>query len=130
MAIIRHHKELKVYNAAFDAAMLLFEMTKSWPRDERYSMIDQIRRSSRSVCANISEGWRRRHFPKHFKAKMIDADSEASETRTWLEFAQHCGYIDENQFTELNNRYDEVNKMLWSMITNSRSWTPRMPSQP
>jgi len=87
-------KSMKVYRMAYDAAMEIFEVSKNFPKDEKYSLVDQMRRSSRSVCANIAEGYRKREYPKHFALKMIDADAEASETTVWLDFAKNCGYLE------------------------------------
>lgn len=123
MALIKYHKELKVYQDAFSAAMIIYEVTKSFPVDERFSLTDQIRRSSRSVCGNISEGWRKRRYPKLFENKLIDADGEASETQNWLDFAFACEYINENKYSELYERYNEILSMLTSMIVNSNNWT-------
>jgi four helix bundle protein len=93
MANIRSYRELRVYQTAFQLAMQIFEITKGFPVEEKYSMVDQMRRSSRSVCANIGEAWRKRHYPAHFVSKLSDSETEAEETRVWLEFALHCKYI-------------------------------------
>lgn len=93
MTNIRSYKELRVYQAAMDAAMRIFELTKTFPIEERFSMVDQMRRASRSVCTNISEGWRKRRYPAHFSSKFSDAETEAEETRVWLEFAWRCRYL-------------------------------------
>lgn len=87
---IEDYKELRVYQSAFDAAMQIFEHTKSWPKHEQYALTDQIRRSSRSVCANICEAWYKRKYPNHFVSKLSDACTEAGETLTWLDFALEC----------------------------------------
>ena len=92
---IRDFKELNVYRTAFDAAFSVFELSKRFPRDERYSLTDQVRRSSRSICANIAEAWRKRRYPASFVSKLSDADAEAAETQVWLDIALRCGYIDE-----------------------------------
>src|SRR3972149_129000 len=94
MALARHYKELSIYKLSFELAMRIFELSKTWPEEERYSLTDQIRRSSRSVCGNISEAWRKRRFVKHFVSKLSDADTEVAETQVWLDFALDCGYID------------------------------------
>ena len=86
-------KQLIAYQKSFNLAMAVFEMSKSFPKEETYSLTDQIRRSSQSVCANISEAYRKRKYPKHFMSKLTDADGENSETSTWLDFALACGYI-------------------------------------
>lgn len=90
MASIKSHRELRVYQMAMDVAMRVFELTKGFPAEERFSMVDQVRRSSRSVCANIAEAWRRRRYEAHFVSKLNDAECEAEETRVWLEFARRC----------------------------------------
>jgi four helix bundle protein len=91
---IESHRELEVYQLAFEAAMEIFEVTKSFPREEVYSLTDQIRRSSRSVCVNIAEAWRRRRYKGSFVYRLNDAEAEAAETQTWLEFAVKCNYLD------------------------------------
>jgi four helix bundle protein len=90
MENIRSYKELRVYQAAMDAAMRIFELSKSFPSEERYSMVDQMRKSSRSVCANIAEAWRKRRYPKSFVSKLNDSEGEVEETRVWLEFPRRC----------------------------------------
>ena len=111
-------KDLKVYKLAYELAMEIFELSKSFPKEEKYSLTDQIRRSSRSVCANLAEGYRKRSYPKNFVSKMTDCDAEASETIVWLDFAFDCNYISEEQKDYLQNKYAEVGKMLGSMINN------------
>ena len=91
---IQDHQELEVYRMAFEAAMRIFEVSKGFPREERYSLTDQIRRSSRSVCANLAEAWRKRRYEGAFLAKLSDAEAEAAETQTWLDFAVKCSYLD------------------------------------
>jgi four helix bundle protein len=102
MQNIRSYKELRVYQAAIDAAMRIFEITKRFPSEERYSMTDQMRRASRSVCSNIGEAWRKRRYPAHFASKLSDSEGEAEETRVWLELALRCEYISEEEATELD----------------------------
>lgn len=116
---ISHFRDLVVYQKAFQAAMVLFEITKSFPAEERYSLVDQIRRSSRSVCSNLAEGWRKRRYELVFKNKITDAMQEASETQCWLEFSLACNYIDENTFKKLDNEYEEIIAMLNSIEMNS-----------
>ena len=118
-------KDLKVYKMAFSLAMDIFEITKNFPKEEKYSLTDQIRRSSRSVCSNIAEGYRKRRYPKHFTSKMTDADGEASETSTWIDFAFSCKYISEDIQESLNEKYDEVGKMLGSMANNPGKFLPK-----
>ena len=118
-------KDLKVYKMAFSLAMEIFEITKDFPKEEKYSLTDQIRRSSRSVCSNIAEGYRKRRYPKHFTSKMTDADGEASETSTWIDFAFSCKYIGKDIQESLNKKYDEVGKMLGSMANNPGKFLPK-----
>ena len=106
--MVKHFRELRVYREAFDAAMRIFECSKEWPQEERYSLTDQIRRSSRSVCEQIAEAWRKRRYMAHFRSKLTDADSEAAETQSWLEFALRCGYITQEVFDELDAIYEKV----------------------
>lgn len=119
----KRHTDLTVYNRAFDAAMTLFSLSKSFPREEMYSLTDQIRRSSRSVCANLTEAWRKRRYEAAFVAKLSDAETEAAETQTWLQFAVKCEYLDRNQAASLYKEYDEVIAMLVAMIRNPEKWT-------
>lgn len=120
--IIRH-QDLKVYKKAFAAAMQIFELSKSFPKEETYSLIDQIRRSSRSVCSNIAEAWRKRRYEAAFIAKLSDSEGEAAETQTWLEFAVRCNYMDAETGRELFKTYDEIISMLVSMINKADSWS-------
>jgi len=125
MGNIRGYKELRVYQAAMEAAMQIFELTKGFPAEEKFSMVDQMRRSSRSVCANIAEGWRKRRYQAHFVSKLSDAESEAEETRVWLEFASRCGYISEVRVNEIDEAYDKIIGQLVKMMSNSEQWTIR-----
>ncbi len=125
MANIRSYRELRVYQAARDAAMIIFKLTKTFPPEEKYGMVDQMRRSSRSVCTNIAEAWRKRRYPAHFKSKLSDSEGEAEETRVWLEFALLCRYIDKAQFQDLDDRYDKILGQPVNMITNADQWTIR-----
>ena len=111
-------KELKAYQKAFDLAMEVFELTKCFPKEERYALIDQIRRSSRSVCSNLAEGYRKRRYPNHFIAKLSDADMENSETQVWLQFALSCQYIENTTYENLLKNSEEVGKLLGHMIQN------------
>ena len=122
---IRSYRELDVYRSAIDAAMRIFTTTKNFPVEERYSLTDQMRRSSRSVCATLAEAWRKRRYEAHFVSKLSDAESEAEETRVWLEFALRCGYIDQNYFTELDDVYDKILAQLVTMRSKSRDWLLR-----
>ncbi|KAF0236582.1 MAG: S23 ribosomal [Prolixibacteraceae bacterium] len=119
---IRHFRELIVYKRAFDAAMRIFEITKHFPIEERYSLTDQIRRSSRSVCSNIAEAWRKRKYELVFKNKLTDSQQEASETQCWLEFSNACNYINQETFNLLDKEYEEILSMLNSMEMNSKKF--------
>jgi four helix bundle protein len=119
---VRTHRDLEAYRKAFDAAMAIFESSKGFPREETYSLTDQIRRSSRSVCANLAEAWRKRRYEKSFVSKLTDSESEAAETQVWLEFAFKCGYMSRDQAYGLYQSYDEVIKLLVSMIVNADKW--------
>jgi len=118
-------KSMKVYQMAYHAAMEVFEVSKSFPKEERYSLYDQIRRSSRSVCANIAEGYRKREYPRHFSLKMTDADAEASETTVWLDFAKDCGYLDATLHQSMIENYGEIGRMLGGMARNSEKFKPK-----
>lgn len=111
-------QDLLAYQRSFDLAMKIFELSKEFPKEEKYSLTDQIRRSSRSVTANLSEAYRKRRYPKHFVSKLTDSDAENGETQTWLEFAYACEYITEKKFKILNNDSEEVARLLNFMILN------------
>ena len=115
---VRSAKELTVYLKAFELAMAIFELSKRFPSDERYSMVSQIRRSSRSVCMNLREAWSKRRYELHFINKLTDCDGENSETDTSLDFALRCGYISEDDHRRLTGLCTEVGKMLGAMIDN------------
>src|SRR4030067_1519711 len=108
-------RDLEVYRLAFDTAMEVFEITKSFPKEEKFSLIDQIRRSSRSVCTNLAEGWRKRRYRAVFVNKLSDAEQEAAETQTWLEFARRANYIDEGIFKKVDEKYEHIFSMLITM---------------
>jgi four helix bundle protein len=112
---IRSVRELEVYKLAFETAMEIFEISKKFPNEERYSLTDQIRRSSRSVCSNISEGWRKLRYKAVFLNKLSDSAQEAAETQTWLEFALACNYINEKIFNKLDEKYEHIFAMLITM---------------
>jgi four helix bundle protein len=120
---ILKHTELDVYKKAFDAAMGIFAASKSFPKEETYSLTDQIRRSSRSVCANLAEAWRKRRYEAAFVAKLSDAESEAAETQTWIEFAVKCDYLDRELAAVQYQSYDEILRMLVAMINSPQTWT-------
>ena len=117
--LVRHFRELEVYKMAFSKAMEIFEITKNFPPEEKYSLTNQIRRSSRSVCSNLAEGWRKRKYKAVFVNKITDSMQEASETQTWLEFSFASNYIDKSKFDELDNSYEDIIKMLNSMEMNA-----------
>ncbi|MGR3811242.1 four helix bundle protein [Jiulongibacter sp. NS-SX5] len=106
------------YKMSFQLAMEDFEISKSFPNEEKYSLTDQIRRSSRSVSVNLAEAYRKRIYPAHFRSKLTDSDSEYSETQVWLDFAMECKYIKEEQYLELSSKTEEVGKLLNYMINN------------
>lgn len=118
-------RDLKVYQLSFECAKEIFRLTKNFPKEETYSLTDQIRRSSRSVCANIGEGYRKRIYPKSFTAKMVDADGEATETSIWLDFALDCEYIDEVIHADLFAKYEQIGRMLNTMDLNPEKFTPK-----
>jgi four helix bundle protein len=112
---IRNVRDLVVYRKSFDTAMKIFEISKSFPKEERYSLTDQIRRSSRSVCTNLSEAWRKRRYKAVFVNKLSDSGQEAAETQTWLEFSIACRYIDEQIYKDLYEEYEQIFAMLHAM---------------
>ena len=120
---IRTHKELEVYQLAFDAAMNIFVISKGFPKEETYSLTNQIRRSSRSVCGNIAETFRKRRYPKAFVSKIIDAEGEAAETQTWLDFSLSCSYISEDEYKDLYEKYDLIIGKLVNMSLHPEKWT-------
>jgi four helix bundle protein len=126
MQNIRSYRELRVYQGAIEAAMRIFEITKRFPSEERFSMVDQMRRSSRSVCSNIGEGWRKRRYPAHFASKLSDSEGEAEETRVWLELAFRCGYVSKTEADDLDQRYDAIIAQLVRMIEHPEQWTIRI----
>lgn len=119
---VADYKELRVYRAAFEAAMQVFELTKTFPSEERFSMTDQIRRSSRSVCSNIAEAWRKRRYQAAFVSKLSDADGEAAETEVHLDFALKCGYLKPETHKTLRDAYDHVCRQLAIMMDGAASW--------
>jgi four helix bundle protein len=120
---VQNYTELRVYQLAFEAAMRIYDLSKQWPSEEKYSLIDQIRRSSRSVCGNIAEAWRKRRYSAHFISKLSDADTEAAETEVWLDFALRCEYISKTEHEQLRDNYDHICRMLSKMMATSGSWT-------
>ena len=119
---IQSHEELQVYQLAFEAAMRIFELTKGFPKEELYSLVDQMRCSSRSVCANIAEACRKRRYEAAFASKLNDAESEAAETQTWIEFSMKCGYLSKEIGHKLSQTYDYIIGKLVSMIHEPSPW--------
>jgi four helix bundle protein len=111
-------QDLLAYKKGFDLAMKILNVSKSFPKEETYSLTDQVRRSLRSVCANMAEAYRKRIYPRHFLSKLTDCDAENSETQTWLEFALACEYINKELFNELTNESLEIGKLINYMIQN------------
>ena len=122
---IRQVGDLRVFRNAMDSAMVIFETSRSFPVDERYSLTDQIRRSSRSVCANLAEAWRKRFYKAHFLSKLSDCAAEAEETRVWLQFALKCNYISKETFEKSDSSYDSIIGQLVIMMSRPTDWTMR-----
>jgi len=122
MELIKTHKDLKVYKLAFESSMEIFEISKSFPKEEKYSLTDQIRRSSRSVAANIVEAFRKRRYPKSFVSKLSDSEGEAAETQVWLDFAKESGYITKDTHSELYQKYEWILGMIINMINKPDKW--------
>jgi four helix bundle protein len=122
MSRIESFKDLIVYQKAYKLAMRIFELSKKFPKEETYSLTDQIRRSSRAVTSNIAEAWAKRRYEKAFVNKLTDSLGEEHETETWIDYSKDCKYITIDEYQELTSGYDEVRKMLISMITNPDSW--------
>jgi len=120
---IKTHKELKVFQLSFEAGMGIFNMTKSFPKEEMYSLTDQIRRSSRSVSGNLAEAFRKRRYPKHFISKLSDCEGESAETQVWLAYAFACGYIDKQTFDSLDDKYDHIIAMIVNMSSKPENWS-------
>ena len=120
--MINSVRDLNVYRLAFDTAMVIFELSKEFPIEEKYSLTDQIRRSSRSVCTNLAEGWRKRRYKAVFVNKLTDAEQEAAETQTWLEFALACKYITQEIFTNLDEKYEHIFAQLITMERKADSF--------
>ena len=116
--ILNSANELQIYKTAYKLAMDIFKVSRTWPSEEKYSLTDQIRRSSRSVCVNLEEAWAKRRYKAHFISKLTDVDGENSETATWLNFAKDCGYLSSENYVCLMNRCRKVGKMTGSMLKN------------
>jgi four helix bundle protein len=123
MEKIRTHKDLKVYQLSFEAGMQIFETSKSFPKEEMYSLTDQIRRSSRSVSGNMAEAFRKRRYPKLFLSKLTDSEGEAAETQVWLDYALASKYICQEVHSELFDKYDHIISMIVRMELNPKNWT-------
>jgi four helix bundle protein len=119
---IRTFRDLRVYQAAMDLAMEIFELTKNFPKEETYSLVDQMRRSSRSVCTNLSEAWRKRRYRAAFVSKLSDSESESAETQVLLEFAFRCRYVEKETFEKLDERYEHVLSQLVRMVMDTDKW--------
>jgi len=122
--MLRGHRDLKVFQLAYRLAMEIFHLSRHFPREEVYSLTDQIRRSSRSVAANLAEGFRKRRYPNMLVNKLTDCDGEATETQVWLDFALDCGYISKENHAHLTIGYEEVGRMLSGMMANPRKFAP------
>jgi len=119
---IKTHEDLIIYQKAFDAAMTIFELSKQFPSEEKYSLTDQIRRSSRSVCANFAEAWRKRRYQASFVSKLNDCEAESAETQVWLKFAVKCNYISPEKGRELYSIYNQILSGLVKMIKSPENW--------
>ncbi len=120
--LINNHEDLEVYQIAFNTAMKIFETSKSFPKEETYSLTDQIRRSSRSVCANLAEAWRRRRYNGSFLLRLNDAEAEAAESQVWLKFAVKCQYLDIETARQLYSQYNQILGMIVKMTKNVDKW--------
>ena len=127
---VQDAKELNVYRSAYELAMRIYRLTKTFPRDEMYSLTSQIRRSSRSVCQNLREAWAKRRYEAHFVSKLSDCDGENSETDTCLDFALDCGYVNAQEHRELTAICSEVGRMLGSMINRPEKFLLKPKSRP
>jgi four helix bundle protein len=130
IANIRCFRDLRVFQIAFEAAMEIHQLSKKFPAEEKYSLTDQIRRASRSVCSNIGESWRKRRYEAAFVAKLNDSESEASETQIWLLFCERCGYLSSAIVERLLDVYDHIQAQLTNMIANPSDWTIRVAASP
>ncbi len=119
---INSYRELRMFQLGMEGAMKIFHLSKRFPSEERYSLTDQIRRSSRSVCSNIAEAWRKRRYEGAFVAKLSDAETEACETQVWIEFCQRCDYLDAKTCAELDDAYDHITAQLVKMVDDSGKW--------
>ena len=120
--LVRTHRDLEVYRLALDAAMKVFEVSKKFPAEERYSLTDKVRRSSRSVCSNLAEASRKRRYEAAFLSKLNDSEAEAAETQTWIEFAVACGYLDKKSAREMYRTYNLILGKIVTMISRPGPW--------
>ena len=120
--VIINYNNLKVFKLSFQKAMQIFELSRSWPQEEKYALTNQIRRSSRSVCGNMAEAWRKRRYPAYFVSKLSDSDAEAAETEVWLDFALKCGYLSEDTHIQMRRDCDYICRMLYLMMKNPQKW--------
>jgi len=125
MNIIKSHKELIVYQLAFKTSMEIFFLSKSFPREEVYSLTSQIRRSTRSVSANLAEAFRKRRYEKAFTAKLSDSEAEAAETQVWLDYSLECGYLSSENYERIYNDYDKIIGMIVMMLQHPENWSFR-----
>jgi four helix bundle protein len=125
MNVIKSHKELIVYQLAFKVSMEIFQITKTFPKEEIYALTSQIRRSSRSACANLAEAFRKRRYEKAFISKLSDSEGEAAETQVWLDYSLECGYISGDDSHRLFNEYEKIIGMLVNMINHPEKWSFR-----
>lgn len=123
MEKIKTHKDLRVYQLSFEAGMEVYELSKKFPKEETYSLTDQIRRSSRSVSGNLAEAWRKRRYERAFVAKLSDSEGEAAETQVWLDYALACNYINEKEHAAIFAKYNSILGMIVTMIINPDKWT-------
>ena len=123
MNVIKSHKELIVYQSAFKVSMEIFRITKSFQKEEIYSLTSQIRRSSRSVCANLAEAFRKRRYEKAFISKLSDSEGEVAETQVWLDYSLECEYLEKEIYNRLFNEYEKIIGMLVNMIKHPEKWS-------
>src|SRR6478609_1938934 len=123
--LIRSFRDLRVYQEMFALQQEVFILSKQWPGEEKFSLIDQVRRSSRAMGANVSEGWAKRRYPAQFVSKLTDADGEVQETSHWLATAQACGYLTESDKIVLQQRLESIGAKLGKMMSKPESFTPK-----
>ncbi len=122
---IKSYRDLRVFQNSMDAAMEIFTLTKTFPQEEKFSMVDQMRRASRCVCSNLAEAWRKRRYKAAFIAKLSDSETEACETQVWVEFARRCGYLTEEKCSELDADYEQIMGQIVKMIIDADKWLIR-----